>query len=344
MKKLLTLLCSTLLGLTFFVNAESTTKEVHWLTNYEEAVNLSKSSSKPIILFFTGSDWCGWCTKLEQESLDTPDFARAAGDKFIFVKLDFPLNTTLPPHIASQNKELQKKFNIRGFPAIVILESKNQSQIGATGYRPGGGKLYADHLLKFVNDYSNYQQKLQKVDSQKFSSADLKKLYETAQANGHYNDLNRIIKAGEASEDSQFFMLERYRLLVNEGHVGSEEALTLKNQLIVKDPLNEKMTHYHLAVIDFESREMDKEKRSADQAVAPLTHYVENFGQQDKEHLWRIQMIISQVYFDKNSLMEALKFAEKSYNAAPASAKAEISLAIKSIQAQLSKSETAFNK
>ncbi|MCE5318679.1 MAG: thioredoxin family protein [Parachlamydia sp.] len=35
--------------------------KIPWMTNYEEAVTKSKSSSKPLLMFFTGSDWCGWC-------------------------------------------------------------------------------------------------------------------------------------------------------------------------------------------------------------------------------------------------------------------------------------------
>ncbi len=73
-----------------------------------------------------------------------------------------------------------------------------------------------------------------------------------------------------------------------------------------------------------------------------LVDYISKFGAKDKENLWRLQMIISQVYFDKNNLDEALKYAESSYISAPSSAKAEISMAINSIRAQISTSETAL--
>lgn len=345
MKQLFTLLCSVLVGTALFTDQVEGAQPGHinWMTNYEEALNLSKSTSKPIVLFFTGSDWCGWCTKLEQESLGTPEFAQAAGDKFIFVKLDFPVNSTLPGPIAAQNKQLQKKYNVRGFPALIILDGQHQNQIGTTGYRPGGGKAYADHLSKIVQDYSGYQQKMQNVDKQKYSSVQLKKLYETAQTFGYDNDVNQIIKAGIASDDSPFFMIERYRLMAKEGLLSSSEATQLKQQLISLDPENENRIQYQLALIDFEANnELDKEKRSPDLSVAPLVDYIEKFGAKDKEHLWRLQMIISQVYFDKNYLDDALKFAEKSFDSAPQSAKNDISMAIKSIQSQISTTETAL--
>jgi protein disulfide-isomerase len=344
MKQMLSFLCSVVMGVALFSGQAEGADHINWLTNYEEAVNIAKSSSKPIVLFFTGSDWCSWCTKLDHESLDTREFAQAVGDKFVFVKLDFPVNSTLPPQVASQNKLLQKKFNVRGFPTIVILDSQTQTQIGTTGYRAGGGRAYADHLSKIVSDHSGYQQKMQSMGSQKYSSAELKKLYETAQMFGYDNDINHIIKAGMVSDDSLFFMIERYRMMATEGFLATPEAQSLKQQLIDLDPANEKMAQYQIALISFEANHetMDKEKRSPEVAVAPLIDYINKFGSKDKENLWRLEMIISQVYFDNNNLDTALKFAENSFNSAPPSAKAEISMAVKSIQSQISTSETAL--
>lgn len=124
---------------------------LNWRTNYEEALNESKQSSKPIVLFFTGSDWCGWCNKLESEVFDTQAFQDLAGDKFIFVKLDYPMYAPQDPRLASQNKQLQKKYNIRSYPTLVVLD-RNQQQIGLTGYKAGGGRAYAAHVLEMVKN------------------------------------------------------------------------------------------------------------------------------------------------------------------------------------------------
>lgn len=346
MKQLFMFFSSILVGVTLFTQGVEGAQSDHinWLSNYDEAINLSKSTSKPIVLFFTGSDWCGWCSKLEQESLDTPDFAQAVGDKFIFVKLDFPLNRTLAPQLAAQNKQLQKKYNVRGFPTLVILDGHQQTQVGTTGYRPGGGRAYADHLSKIISDFSGYQQKTQQMQKQKYSSAELKKLYETAQMFGYDEDVKQIINAGIVSDDSSFFMVERYRMMAAEGLLATPEAVKLKQQIIEQDPNNEKMTQYQIALITFEANNdsTEKEKMSAEAAVASLVDYINKFGAQDKENLWRLQMIISQVYFDKNDLDDALKYAESSYISAPSSAKAEISMAINSIRAQIPTSQTAL--
>lgn len=158
MKKYLALFCLILL---YSLNLKAAANDSHaghidWKTNYSEALKTSATSGKPVILFFTGSDWCGWCTKLENEVLNTDEFAQLVGDKFIFVKLDFPLYKQQDTNLAAANKQLQEKYEVRGFPALIIIDS-SERKIGVTGYRANGPKLYANHLLEKVASTSNKQ-------------------------------------------------------------------------------------------------------------------------------------------------------------------------------------------
>ncbi len=120
--------------------------QIQWYTNYQEAVAKAKAEKKSLVLFFTGSDWCGWCKKMENEILSTGEFAKTAGNNFIFVMLDFPMNKTLPQNITDQNAELKQKYGITGYPTIIVLDS-NENFVAETGYRSGGGKAYADYLV-----------------------------------------------------------------------------------------------------------------------------------------------------------------------------------------------------
>lgn len=147
MQKLIALFLSFFVLTAFTTDAAVTQSKINWITNYQEAVNQSKASNKPILLFFTGSDWCSWCHKLENEALNTEDFYQAAGNRFVFVVVDFPSSGAGPN--AQQNDHLKNKFAIGGFPTIVILDS-NENKLGSTGYQPGGGRAYAQHLLNFV--------------------------------------------------------------------------------------------------------------------------------------------------------------------------------------------------
>lgn len=327
-----------LLGTTQGLNA-APVKSLNWLTNYEEAVNQSKATSKPIVLFFTGSDWCGWCNKLEEESFDTQAFRESAADKFVFLKLDFPLYKSLDARTSAQNKQLQKKYDVRSYPTIVILDS-NQQKIGMTGYKPGGGKNYAAHMLKIVNDYTAYKQQMNNAEQQKFSGGELKKLYEKSKELNLGNDTNKIIKMGMQSEYAHYFKLEHYRQLAEEGMIRDAKTLALRKDILEEDPQNELRTHYDVAVIDFEaySEELNKEHYSPQLAVAPLADYIKKFGLQDKENSWRLEMIISQVYLDKNRLEDALEHAHFSHESAPTKVQPDIATAIKNIELKLAAS------
>ena len=77
--------------------ADTNKSSLTWLTNYEEAVNQARTQNKPLLLFFTGTGWCGACARLEKEALNTPEFAQiVAYNQFIFVKVDFPRNQSVP--------------------------------------------------------------------------------------------------------------------------------------------------------------------------------------------------------------------------------------------------------
>lgn len=306
---------------------------IQWLTNYEEAVDKSKSSSKPLILFFTGSDWCSWCKRLEKEVFDTPEFANLAANQFVFLKLDFPINQPLTAQLSAQNSQLQSKYGVRSFPSLVILDSKGQ-QIGTTGYRSGGARQYADHLKKMVENHANYKQKLEASQTERLSGAELRKLYEKSKELDLPNDTSYLLKIGMQSELKNYFLTERYRFLAEEGFILDKEAVAIKQQLLDLDPNNEQHAHYDVAVIEFEAFTEEKGKNK-DMAIEPLLNYIDRFGSQDKGNLWRLELIISQVYLDKNHLAAALKHAQASYDSSPNSVQKEIATAIRNIQSQM---------
>jgi protein disulfide-isomerase len=102
---------------------------IQWQTDFEAACVEAQTSSKPILLFFTGSDWCGACRQLKSKVLDRPDFAQEFGDKYIFVEVDKPMRSQLPAALEQQNEQLRKQFGVRGFPTLILLDA-DQKQLG----------------------------------------------------------------------------------------------------------------------------------------------------------------------------------------------------------------------
>ena len=108
-----------------------------WTTDYNAASAQAKTEGKLIFLFFTGSDWCGWCKRLDREILSTSEFRNFAREELFLVKLDFPRNYPQTAVLKQQNEKLAKQYGIRGFPTVIVLNSKGK-KVASLGYQEGG--------------------------------------------------------------------------------------------------------------------------------------------------------------------------------------------------------------
>ena len=141
----------------FFIGISvSQAQELKWYTDVKEAIKVSNKNKKPLLLFFTGSDWCGWCIRLQKEVLTTPEFSKWAKKSVILVELDFPRRTEQSEAIKKQNNELQQVFGVQGFPTVYFANAKvidgktNFTGLGSTGYVAGGPVAWIATAEPFV--------------------------------------------------------------------------------------------------------------------------------------------------------------------------------------------------
>ena len=158
MKNLLVIL---VLVVSFSAQAQETKSNLEWNTNLIEAVDKSISESKPLLMFFTGSDWCGWCKRLQAEAFFTPAFEKWAKENVILMELDFPRRTAQAEEIKQQNMNMQRMFGVRGYPTIwFVTPTKNGSEInfgkiGNTGYVRGGAEAWIAEAEKILSSAGN---------------------------------------------------------------------------------------------------------------------------------------------------------------------------------------------
>ncbi len=122
-----------------------------WIEDYAAALKFSQELSKPILVNFTGSDWCSWCIKLSNEVFSKPAFMNYAKENLILLKLDFPRNIPQSANIKAQNQEAQRKYGIRGYPTIVLIDALER-EIGRAGYQPGGPENYVKLLESMIKN------------------------------------------------------------------------------------------------------------------------------------------------------------------------------------------------
>jgi protein disulfide-isomerase len=124
-------------------------KPGEWITDYRQALKLSAETGNPILVNFTGSDWCIWCKRLSKEVFTEQAFIDYAKLNLILLKLDFPKTIQQPEALKMQNNELLRKFGVQGFPTIILMD-KEGNEIARTGYQEGGAGLYVNHLKQLL--------------------------------------------------------------------------------------------------------------------------------------------------------------------------------------------------
>ena len=122
---------------------------VSWGADLAAALNRARSENKMVLLDFTGSDWCGWCIKFDQDVLSTDKFAGYAKSKLVLVRLDFPQHKAQAAALKQANEELAKRFGVNGFPTFVLLNSAGRELGRQTGYLQGGPDAFITELEKF---------------------------------------------------------------------------------------------------------------------------------------------------------------------------------------------------
>jgi len=120
-----------------------------WMSDMEAAKKTAAEKNRPILVDFSGSDWCGWCMKLDKEVFSTEQFKKFAADNLVLVLADFPRRKEQSAEQRKANDALAEKYNIEGFPTVLLLDASGR-ELARTGYRPGGAEAYVKHLKELV--------------------------------------------------------------------------------------------------------------------------------------------------------------------------------------------------
>jgi protein disulfide-isomerase len=118
-----------------------------WTEDYDAAKAQAKKEGKLVFIDFTGSDWCGWCIKLDKEILSKSEFKDFAKENLVLVEIDFPRKKSISASQKKANDALAKKYKIEGFPTLIVLDS-NGKKVGELGYMEGGPAAMIAELKK----------------------------------------------------------------------------------------------------------------------------------------------------------------------------------------------------
>lgn len=150
-KSILTGVVSSSLVLTAFAADEvqiDGAKAGQWTMDFSAATKTAENKKLPMILNFTGSDWCGWCKLMDKNVFAQEEWKKFASENAMLITVDFPQDKSIvPDKYKERNKKLQEKFGVRGYPTYIVLDSDGETVLGQLG--AGKDKTPASFIEEF---------------------------------------------------------------------------------------------------------------------------------------------------------------------------------------------------
>lgn len=124
-----------------------------WQKDYAAALSQSKETGKPLLMVFSGSDWCKPCIMLREQIFVQDGFSEWAKNNVVCVCLDFPAQkkNRLPQVLQEQNESLAERFNPNGIFPLVVLLNSNETVLGSLGYLDVAPVEYIKEIEKITN-------------------------------------------------------------------------------------------------------------------------------------------------------------------------------------------------
>jgi len=139
----------SLLLLWQYSNAQHVESQLNWLTDLNQAKKIAKKEHKPILMLFTGSDWCPPCRMMHNELFSDKDFIELS-KQVVLLMVDFPRRTPMSAAQRKKNAELQQKFHRGGVPTFIAIDADENILGVITGYRYGAPQRNTDFMRNMI--------------------------------------------------------------------------------------------------------------------------------------------------------------------------------------------------
>lgn len=105
-----------------------------WTMDYDAAARLAKEKNVPMMINFTGSDWCGWCKLMDKDVFAKDGWKEYAAKNAVLVTIDFPSDkSVVPEKYVARNEAMKNEFGIEGYPTYIVLDSDGKTRLGQLG-------------------------------------------------------------------------------------------------------------------------------------------------------------------------------------------------------------------
>lgn len=124
----------------------------NWNTDFENTLAKAKIEKKGVLLLFTGSDWCPPCKRLHRAIFESKEFEEYAKDNLYLIMADFPKRkqNKISAELRLHNEKLTRKYGVRGFPTVLILNPEGKVLDKSVGYSGISPKEYVKNIQELI--------------------------------------------------------------------------------------------------------------------------------------------------------------------------------------------------
>lgn len=281
----------------------------------QDVFRVASEQNRPIVAVFLGEEGCPWSQKIEKELVTAPFFIEKVRAEAVVWQV--ALSRSL------ESAQIEQQYGILQFPSILLLDPQGK-EFARLDYDASDPTLFSKRILSLIQDFNDVCQAIDQ-GLHRFNEKTLQRLYNQASHLSTPCFKLVILNHGLKKEKETFFRLEKYALLLKKLKLKNAAVLTLKKELLARDPNNRWGTQYQMALLEFEKkRETLKAKDPVEKAIVPLTQYLERFGESDLEHRWKLELMIAEFLFAKHSISVAFAYIKKAKEHAPQESKSQV--------------------
>jgi thioredoxin-related protein len=122
--------------------------EEGWLVDFEKAKAQAAKEGKPILMEFTGSDWCPPCKALHKNVLVKDIFKEEMPKHYILLKLDNPRDKSKQTDAEkAQYKELAREYKVTGVPSVFLADADGKPFFKSSGYSGQSADEWVEQMV-----------------------------------------------------------------------------------------------------------------------------------------------------------------------------------------------------
>jgi thioredoxin-like negative regulator of GroEL len=238
--------------------------KIEFVTSYDAAIKLAQEKDQKILIDFY-TDWCTWCKRLDTTTYIDSSVIAMSKD-IIFAKINAEVDTLTA-----------RKYLVRGYPTIVMIDKDGAEIDRLVGYLPGPEfKETFDNYSKDINTLNYFLRKLDSGASNEIYS----RLGEKYSDRGLYSEAepyySKIMEADPDNKDG--FTIDAIMALADMRRRDKkyDEALDLFNKVKEKFPQSEKTLDADMWIAL-----VYKTKGDTAKAIAGFEQFIKNHPQSE---------------------------------------------------------------